>query len=150
MDSELEVDSTTDSTTDHTSDSESDLWERFDFPQLTAEDDAQLTIALQGNTSQTTTAIETTSTATPHEATADCDDYSYIRSGVQGPTNQGASESGLSSSPPPYATDSGESNNSQPVNHYFIINNSSIVPTSSNGQFYIIVDGVVYHAIRQM
>ena len=33
-----------DSVTDH--DSETDLWDGFDFPQLTTEEDAQLTIAL--------------------------------------------------------------------------------------------------------
>jgi hypothetical protein len=124
------------------------LWDQFDFPQLTAEEDAQLTIALQGNASQPTISIGT-STASHHELEATAADYFHIRSGVQGPANQGASESGLSSSPPPYMINSGESNNSQPANRYFIINNNSVVPMSSNGQFYIVVDGV-YHVIRQM
>ena len=58
--------------TDHQSDSNSELWEQFDFPQpqLTAEGDVQLTIALRGDTSNTqpTTSIETNSTMSPYEA----------------------------------------------------------------------------------
>ena len=130
-----------DSTTDHNSDSGSDLWEGFDFPQLTAEEDAELTLALQGNTSHSTifdTGASSTATS-PQEATVE---NSYMRSGLQG---QGASELGPLSSPPPYMADFGD--NSQPANRFFIDNNNRIVPT--DGQIYILVDGV-YHVIRQM
>ena len=41
---------TADSMTGHESDSESELWDCFNFPHLTPEEDAQLTIALQGGT----------------------------------------------------------------------------------------------------
>jgi hypothetical protein len=141
-DSELEVHITT----GHNSDSESDLWDGFDFPQLTAEEDAQLTIALQGDTSGPTTSIETSTAMIPQEVMVD---YSYIRSRVQGPT-EGASESGPSStSPPPYMTELGESNNSEPGNLFFINNNSVVPMSSTNGQFYIVEDRV-YHVIRQM
>ena len=77
----------TSSTADHDSDSgcESGLWDHFNFPELTPEEDAQLTIALQGGTPQSTTSIETSSTIGHHEAT----DYSSrMRSGVLGPTVQ--------------------------------------------------------------
>ena len=144
MDSELEVNS------DQNVDSESEMWEQFDFPQLTTEEDAQLTIALQGtNTSEPTTSIETITLMAPQEAMVD---HSHVCSGVQGPTDQGATESEPSSSPlspPPYMTAFSENNNSQSSNCYFLINNHSVVPMSSNGQFYIVVDGV-YHVIRQM
>ena len=144
MDLELEVNS------DQNVDSESEMWEQFDFPQLTTEEDAQLTIALQGtNTSELTTSIETITLMAPQEAMVD---HSHVRSGVQGPTDQGATESEPSSSPlspPPYMTAFSENNNSQSSNRYFLINNHSVVPMSSNGQIYIVVDGV-YHVIRQM
>jgi hypothetical protein len=137
-DSELEVHSTT----DHNSESESDLWEGFDFPQLTAEEDAQLTLALQGETSRPTTSSTAMS---PHEATAD---YSYMHSGVQGPTDQNACDWGPSSSPPPYMAGFGERDNSQSLNSFFLIDNNVVPTSSTNGQFYT-VDGV-YHVIRQM
>ena len=149
MDSEIEDNITT----DHQSDSESELWEQFDFPQLTAEEDALLTIALQGNASQPTrtTSNETSTTMSHHEATVD---YSPISSGVQAPTDQRAFESGPPVSPPPYNSEFGEGNTSQPVNGFFYISNNSIIPISSNTgnsnrQSYIVIDGV-YHAIRQL
>jgi hypothetical protein len=151
---EAENDSDTESVssgTDHQSDSESELWEQFDFPQLTAEEDALLTIALQGNASQPTrtTSNETSTTTSHHEATVD---YSSISSGVQAPTDQRAFESGPPVSPPPYNSEFGEGNTSQPVNGFFYINNNSIIPISSinlNRQSYIVIDGV-YHVIRQL
>jgi hypothetical protein len=142
MESSLEVDNTT----DHDSGSESDLWERFDFPQLTEEEDVQLTIALQGDTSHPTTSSTYMS---PHEAMPTMD-FSYMCSGVQDTTgtDQGAStELGPSSSPPPYMS---ESNSLQPVNSIFLINSNSMIPMSStDGQFYVAINGV-YHLIRQM
>lgn len=143
--SSLEVDSTT----DHNYDSESDLWEGFDFPQLTAEEDAQLTIALQGDTSQPTTSIEASTTMSPQEAMMDSFN---MRSGVQVPTDQATSGSGpSSSSPPPYTT---ESNNSvsQPGNQFFLVDNNSMIPisASTDGQYYVAVDGVYHVMIRQM
>lgn len=115
--SSLEVDSTS----DHNSDSDSDLWGGFDFPQLTAEEDAQLAIALQGDTSQPTT-IEASTSMSPQESTMD---YSNLRSGVQVLTDQATSSwLGPSSSPPPYST---ESNNSQSVNQFFLVGCNIII-----------------------
>ena len=104
------------------------MWEGFDFPQLTAEEDAQLTIALQGDTSQPTTSIETSTTMSPQEAMTDSFN---MRSGVQVPTDQATSGSGLSSSsPPPYTT---ESNNSvsQPGNQFFFSRQQQYDPNIS-------------------
>ena len=129
-----------DSVTDH--DSETDLWDGFDFPQLTAEEDAQLTIALQGDPLQPNSIETSTAATSPHEATVD---NSYTHSGDQAPTDRDASEL-VSSSPPPYMT---ESNNSQPVHPFFYINNSMTPISSTDGQFYIAVDRV-YHVIGQM
>ena len=147
------IDLGADDTTDHDSSSESELWEHFDFPQLTADEDAQLTIALQGGTPQPTTPIEPTATPTHHEA---IDNYSQMRFGAQGPQGQGSSDitsSQPSFSPPPYTMSQIENNNSQPMNHFRLINdnnNDRVVPTSSSDpQFYIVIDGVC-HIIRWM
>ena len=89
-DNTMDVDSTTDadssiitadSVTGHESDSESELWDCFNFPHLTLEEDAQLTIALQGGTMA---------------------NQSHMCSVVQGTTVH-ESESGPSFSPPIYA-----------------------------------------------
>jgi len=125
-----------DSTTDHNSDSDLDLWEGFNFPQLTAEEDAQLTIALQGGISQPTTSFETSTSMSPlsQEATGTTEGLSGL------PVEP-------SSSPPPYMT---ESDDSQLVNPFFLVNNSTMSPISStDGQFYVTVDRV-YCVIRQM
>ena len=121
------------------------MWEQFNFPELTPEEDAQLTIALQGSTPQPTTSIETSTTVGHHEAT---NNSSRMRSGVQGPAAQleGSSEM----RPPPYMSEVDGNNNLLPVNRIFLINNDSVIPISSTDrQFYVVVDGV-YHVIRPM
>jgi len=144
------TDSEADCTADYDADSESELWEPFDFPQLTPQEDAQLTIALQGGcTPRPTTSVKTSTTMGHHEAT---DNSSRICFGVQGRTAQGPSEtsaSGPSSSPPPYMLESRENNPLQSANRIFLINNDSVFPISSTDrQFCVVVDGV-YHIIKQ-
>ena len=54
---------------DHTEadeDKDSELWERFPFPELTPEEDVQLTITLQSGTTQQTTPIIKNSTTVGH------------------------------------------------------------------------------------
>lgn len=146
------TDSEADSTADGDSDSESELWRQFDFPQLTSEEDAQLTIALQGGTPQLASSIET-STAMVHHGVME--DSSHICSGVLSPTVRGSSEisaSGPPYSPPPYISVMSEfSNNAQPVNHNFLVGGDAhAVPISSTDRlFYILIDGV-YHVFRQI
>ena len=119
---------TADSVTGHESDSESELWDHFNFPHLTPEEDVQLTIALQGGTTA---------------------NQSHMCSVVQGMTVH-KSESGPLFSPPPYMPEFHEDNNLQPVNNIFLINNDSVIPISSTQRhFYVVIDGV-YHVIRQM
>jgi len=105
----MEADTTTDadSDADHTSDhsddsnSESELWSQFDFPQLTPEEDIQLTNALQGSSSQLTTSLETSTILSHNEAMAN---HSHMHSGVQGSSVHGSSDMSASRSsfrPPP-------------------------------------------------
>ena len=147
----MDSDSMTNS--DSISDSESEMWDQFNFPQLSQQEDKQLTIALQGGTPQPTTTIETSSTmpAGHQEATYVS---SHIRSRVQGQTIQGSDDmnpseidsESLPISPPPYISD-----NSWPTP---LINNHSITPFSSpssstHRQIYVVIDGV-YHVIREV
>lgn len=141
------TDSESDGTADYDSDSESELWKHYDFPQLTPEEDTQLTIALQGGTPLSTTSTESSSTIEHHEAT---DHSSRMRSGFQGPNVQISSESRPPYGPPPYMSEFGEGSGSQPMNHIFFINNNSMIPISSTDRpFYVVVDGV-YHVVRQI
>ena len=123
----MDSDSMTNS--DSISDSESDMWDQFNFPQLTQEEDKQLTIALQGGTLQLTITIKTSTTmpAGHQEATHIS---SHICSRVQGQTIQGLDDmnpleidlESLPISPPPYIFD----------NSWLtpLINNHSITPFS--------------------
>lgn len=93
------TDSDADSTADDShSESDSELWGNFKFLRLTPEEGAQLTISLQGGTSQPASSIKT-STAVVHIEGRE--DSSRRHSGVS-PTVQGSSEISPSGPPPPY------------------------------------------------
>lgn len=109
------------------------MWEQFEFPQLTADEDMQLTIALQGGITQPTTSTETRTTMNHNEATTT---YPHMRFGVQDPAVQERLETSASRSsfsPPPYMPAFSEiTSNSQPMNHR---------------EAYIVLDGVC-HVLR--
>ena len=146
MGADLEADYTAGNDS-YSSVSDTELWKNFNFPELTPEEDAQLTIALQGGTPQPASSIETSTAIVRHEST---EDSSHMHSGVVSLRDEDSSEIDAFGPPPPYMSEF--SNNAEPVNHNILVGGNDTSPSSissTDRPFYVLIDGV-YHIFHRV
>lgn len=92
--------------TDTDEDEDSELWEHFCFPELTPEEDAQLTIALQGGGTpqQTTSNVETSTSVGDTDSAAKLRRHEAIRAALVADISGNARRSSASTSQSASAT----------------------------------------------